>query len=305
MSRFLTNFAVYMKRRPRYKISIEDESRLETKAAFSASPLRWLFLGGVAVLSIMVLGVFVVFLSPLRMLLPGYLKESERAETEMQLLRLDSIRMAYEANASFLNNIIRVISPTTLAGASDGATVPESITAETDTIPKSMRTPLLSASKEEERFSAMMREREKYSISVIAPLAAESLMFSPLSEESVFKESSKGAFKGEVVTAKGAPICAIADGTVIAVSQTIRDGGSTIIIQHPKGFLSRCSRIGTVLVEPGDLVSGGQIIALSNKGNARKAEILNIEMWYNGDPLVPYDYIGDGMSAGSSGGLQD
>ncbi len=181
MSRFLTNFAVYMKRRPRYKISIEDESRLETKAAFSASPLRWLFLGGVAVLSIMVLGVFVVFLSPLRMLLPGYLKESERAETEMQLLRLDSIRMAYEANASFLNNMIRVISPTTLAGASDGATVPESITAETDTIPKSMRTPLLSASKEEERFSAMMREREKYSISVIAPLAAESLMFSPLS----------------------------------------------------------------------------------------------------------------------------
>ena len=116
-----------MKRRPRYKISIEDESRLETKAAFSASPLRWLFLGGVAVLSIMVLGVFVVFLSPLRMLLPGYLKESERAETEMQLLRLDSIRMAYEANASFLNNMIRVISPTTLAGASDGATDRKSV----------------------------------------------------------------------------------------------------------------------------------------------------------------------------------
>lgn len=45
-------------------------------------------------------------------------------------------------------------------------------------------------------------------------------------------------------------------------------------------------------MEPGDVVSGGQIIALANQGNARKGEIISLEMWFDGDPVRPYDFIG-------------
>jgi len=272
-----------MKKHSRYKITIEDESRLENLAEYSATSLRWAVFGIATALFLMISGALTAFLTPVRNLLPGYLKESERTASEMQMLRLDSLRMAYEKNAAFLDNIMNVIKPAEYTA---------------DTVEMKMADPptldsILPTSGDEERFVAMMREREKYNISILAPLAAESLMFAPVNDESVFTDTSRKSLKGEVVMAKGSTVATIADGTVIAVSQTIRDGGSTIIIQHPKGFLSRISRLGTVLVEPGDIVTGGQIIALSNQGNARKGEIICIEMWRNGDRLVPYDYIGD------------
>lgn len=272
-----------MRKHTRYKIAIEDESRLETVASHTASSGKWIFMGAAAAVAVMALGAFLVFLTPVRTLLPGYLKESERAAGEMQILRLDSLKMAYETNALFLDNIINVLNP---------VDTPIDTTAAPSTVPLSPDS-LLPTSEEELKFVEMMRERDKYNISVVAPLAAESLMFSPVNEESVFTESSKNALRGEVILARGVPVTAIADGTVIAVSQSIREGGSNIIIQHPKGFLSRLSRLGTVIVGTGDKVTGGQVIALPGKGNARKGELIYVEMWHNGEPLVPYEYIGD------------
>ncbi|MDE6533508.1 MAG: M23 family metallopeptidase [Muribaculaceae bacterium] len=276
-----------MKPRSRFKIVLIDESRLETVADYSASPLKWTFLGGLFLLASIVFGALVVSITPARNLLPGYLKDSERSANQMNLLRLDSIRMAYETNATYIENLLNVINPhisRTDTSSLSALTTPLS--------PDS----LIPTSPEELNFVTMMREREKYNISVIAPLAAESLMFSPVSDDAVFTEKSRLSTRAEIVMAKNSSIAAIADGKVIAVSQSIRDGGSSIIIQHPKGFLSRCSRLGTVLVEPGDMVTGGQIIALSNKGNGKKGEIICIEMWHNGDSLVPSEYIEDRQS---------
>lgn len=271
-----------MKKRSRYRITIEDESRLEKLGDYSATSLKFFLIGIVAVLFLMISGAMIAFFTPLRTLMPGYLKKSERAASEMQLLRLDSLRLAYETNAAFLDNIMNVLGPSDL---------------EKDTAAVKMTYPptldsLLPTSREEQRFVALMREREKYNVSVLAPLAAESMMFTTVSDESVFKEESKENYKGEIVLARGATVASVADGIVIAISQTIRDGGSTVIIQHPKGFLSRLSRLGTVLVETGDAVTGGQVIALCNSGNGRKGEIIGIEMWRNGDRLIPYEYVG-------------
>ena len=271
-------------RRHAYKVTIEDESRLENVASFSASVPVWVIRAAIVALVLMAVGACILFLSPARRLMPGYLRDSERTETEMQLLRLDSLRMAYETNQAFLSNIMNVFYPP-LSEPID--------TAVTASSPRFATDSLLPTSREEEKFVNMMREREKYNISVIAPLAAESLMFSSINDEGVFSQDSRNELRASFIMPKGATVASIADGTVIAVSQTIRDGGSTIIMQHPKGFLSRISRLGTVLVSAGDVVSGGQIIALSNRGNARRGEIVNIEMWYNGDPLVPYEYLGD------------
>jgi hypothetical protein len=276
-----------MKTRTRYKLTIEDESRLENVVLFSASPVKWTLIVLLALLCIIGIGALLVSLSPARYLLPGYLKESERAATQMQLLRLDSLRNAYETNVAFLDNLKNVLNPNPTpidTSALSSLTTPLSADS------------LLPTSKAEENFVAMMREREKYNISVLAPLAAESLMFSPVNEESVFTATSRTATRGEIILAKGSPVAAVADGTVIAVTQSVRDGGSAVIIQHRKGFLSRLSRLGSILVEAGDVVTGGQIIALSNRGNAIRGEHIFVEMWHNGTSLVPYDYIGDSHS---------
>lgn len=278
-----------MKAKSRYRITIENESRLENVARISASPLKFAAAAVAVIIAFMLLGAFILYVSPAHSLLPGYLKDSERAESEEQHMRLDSLQMAYDANEAFIANIMSVLN-------TDRETTPTVIAEPSDSLPI-LSDSIMPTSQEELNFVAMMRERDKYNISVIAPLAAESLMFSPVNDESIITNDSKNSTKAKVVLSKRAPVMAIADGTVISVSQSVREGGGTaVLIQHSKGFLSRCSRLGTVLIEPGDKVAGGQIIALTASGNARKNEVINIEMWHNGTPLVPYEYLGDSGS---------
>lgn len=204
-------------------------------------------------------------------------------------MRLDSLQLAHQHNEAFMANIMNVIDTDRENATFSPADVKNTVDAISDSI--------MPTSQEEMSFATMMRARDKYNISVIAPLASESLMFTPVNEESIITDDSKKSTKAKVILSRQTPVSAIADGTVISISQSIREGGGiAVIIQHPKGFLSRCSRLGTVLIEPGDKVSGGQIIALTGSGNARKNELINIEMWHNGTPLVPYEYLGDSNS---------
>lgn len=270
-----------MKLRRHFKLTVEDESTLENRLTVSASMLKWVLSGVVVLLSAMICGAFLLLISPAKRLLPGYLKESERAASEMQHLRLDSLRNAFLNNERYIDNVMEILEGNPIS--------PDS----TARVPSSGSDSLLPPSAEERRFVSLVRDREKYNVSVIAPLAAESMMFNPLNDESIISQASKGKKKAEVVLASGSTVAAIADGRVISVSQSVREGGgSAVIIQHPKGFLSRCSRLGSVLVEVGDEVSGGQIIAVQNSANALKEEIVTVELWHNGTPLSPSDYIG-------------
>ena len=278
----LQHFKEKMKLRTRFKLTVEDESTLENRLTVSASVLKWVLVGVAGMLLAMACGAFLLLVSPAKRHLPGYLKESERAASEMQHLRLDSLHNAFLNNERYIDNVMEIlegrpISPDTAAR-----------------IPSSGSDSLLPPSVEERRFVSLIRDREKYNVSVIAPLTAESMMFNPINDESVISKASKGKRKAEIILAKGSTVAAIADGRVISVSQSVREGGgSAVIIQHPKGFLSRCSRLGSVLVEVGDEVSGGQIIAVQNTTNALKEEIVSVELWHNGTPLSPSDYIGD------------
>lgn len=274
-----------MNLRKRYKLTVEDESSIVNIAQHSAPLYKWALAAVLVFLSAAVAALLIIIFTPLHSLLPGYLKDSERTATEEQHLRLDSLLEVYDNNALFLDNIRNVLNPQPITRDTTLSHLPLSSDS------------LMPTSVEEQRFMSMMREREKYSISVIAPLAAESLMFSPVNEESVVAENSKKSTKAEILLARGATVSAIADGTVIAVSQSLRDGGgSAVIIQHHKGFLSRCSRLSNVIVEPGDVVYGGQIIAAPANGNALRSQSVIIEMWHNGESLVPYEYLGDSNS---------
>lgn len=278
-----------MRTKKRYTLILEDGSRLEKIIQVSASPMKYIIAGVIIALFLMFIGAILVGFTPVKNLLPGYLKDSERAATEEHHMRLDSLQQIYETNAAYISNIMSVLNPAitnrdTAAKPSEVSQIDVPFSADS----------ILPTSYEERKFLSMMREREKYNISVIAPLAAESMMFTPVNDESVVTDKTKDAVKAEIILSKGSPVAAIADGRVIAVSQSVREGGGTaVIIQHSKGFLSRCNRLGTLLVEPGDLVTGGQIIALTASGNSRKNEIITIEMWHNGNQLIPYDYLGD------------
>lgn len=272
-----------MKAKKRYRIAIEDESRLREVASVSVSPAM-LWAGGiVSALLLMSFTAVVIMATPIRTLMPGYLKNGERTEAKQGLLRIDSIRDAYRTYDLYVSNILSLLD--TDRAPSDSI----QLTTTPNELPPDS---LLPASPKEIEFITRMKDREQYNVTILAPLAADQLRMYPVASGAVVAEQSASATKPRILTPKGRPVCAAADGRVLAIQNPAPEGGSAIVIQHDSGFASRYSHLGTPTVSPGAHVDGGSVIAQAASGGAVGAGYFFVEMWYDGNPVEPARYLG-------------
>lgn len=268
------------RRRKDYHITLEDDAHLARVARWRITPLR-VALAAVAALVVMCgLGVVIVFTTPLKRMLPGYLKESQRTQSEDTYQRLDSLQEAYARNEAFMANIMNVLDTDRTPADS------LSVSRQTATVTSDS---LLPPTSREKKFMHQMQEREKFNITVLAPLAAESMLLYPVSTEGIPTAATRHSQRPSVVIARGAAVNAIADGTVLSLVRSPK--GASILIQHSKGFISRISGVANPLVGEGEKIIGGQAIASAGSGN------ICVELWHNGEALVPFDFISPHPSA--------
>lgn len=264
------------------KISFTDEARLQTLASFTLTPARAVaVLTGLLLVTLLV-GYLLVLLTPLKTLIPGYFRESQRATTEEALLRVDSIREAYLRNEAYIANLTSIFDASRPAEANLNDTLSPLVGAEEKLLP---------ASPQETSFVRMMQEKEKFNISVVAPMAAEGMLFYPVSDEGVVASDSREALQSRIILPDGASIMAVADGVVIASFYDHKSAGYSLLIQHDNGFVSRYSALGTPLVGEAESVNGGQVLALPpSPRKGRPAEVW-VRLWHDATPLKPFDYI--------------
>lgn len=278
-----------MKRHPKYRIRIEDESRLENLADISMSPLSLVSAIGAILLVFLLIAGVIVTVTPIRTLLPGYLKQSERSATEDNILRLDSILTVYHHNQEYLDNVLKAFN-TNRIPATDSIMMAAGLH---EMSPDS----LLPSSPLEQKFVNAMEERERFNISVLAPLAADGMMFSPLSDSGIFTAASRTEKKGIVIVPGDDAVKSVADGSILASYYSPAECGYVVIIQHSKGFVTRISHLGATMVSAGDSVIAGQVLSLGPTADSKGKHYLEVMMWHNGVPIVPYDYIGNPESS--------
>ncbi|MDE6291308.1 MAG: M23 family metallopeptidase [Muribaculaceae bacterium] len=272
-----------MKAKKRYRIAIEDESRLRQVASICVSPAR-LWIGIIAAVVLLVaFTAIIIMATPIRTLMPGYLKKGERTEAKEGLLRIDSIRNAYAVNNLYLSNILTVLdTDRTPTDSLLNETTPNELPPDS----------LLPTSPKEIEFITRMKDREQFNVSILAPLAADQLRIYPVAAGATIAEQSSGATKPRILTAKESPVMAAADGRVLAIQNPAPEGGSAIVIQHDNGFASRYSHLGTPAIAPGAHVDGGSVIAHGASGGAIGSGYFFMEMWYDGNPVEPARYLG-------------
>lgn len=270
------------RKKTKIRIRIENESTLSTLTDSSLSRWKIAFFFFIFIILSIAAGSLIVYITPLRTLLPGYLKENQRSATEDNLMRLDSLRAVYETNQRFIDNYLRVTDISRIPTDSV-ALKPDSVVPISDS--------LMLPSERERHFVARMEEHERFNISVLAPLAADGMDFSNVSEAGIFTSASKDSQIGEVIVPMDEEVLSVADGTVIAVYYSRNENGYVIIIQHPRGFISRYSRLGSPLTVMGETVEPGQIIASAPFPDRFGKRIVDIRMWHNGLPVIPYRYL--------------
>lgn len=114
-----------------------------------------------------------------------------------------------------------------------------------------------------------------------------------ITKEFILPNTAKknGGHSGIDIAAKvGTPVKAAANGFVTLAGWT-SDLGNIIIVDHGNGYLSRYGHNSRLLVEKGDIINQGKIIAFVGSSGRSSAPHLHFEICKDGVALNPRDYL--------------
>jgi murein DD-endopeptidase MepM/ murein hydrolase activator NlpD len=95
----------------------------------------------------------------------------------------------------------------------------------------------------------------------------------------------------DIVSEPNEPVLATLEGTVTVATWSLTTG-YIIQVQHSHNLISMYKHNSSLLKKEGDHVSAGEPIAIiGNTGELSTGPHLHFELWYNGSPINPEDYI--------------
>jgi murein DD-endopeptidase MepM/ murein hydrolase activator NlpD len=117
-------------------------------------------------------------------------------------------------------------------------------------------------------------------------------LFSPMYGEVTAKfDFGKKHFGTDVAAPTNTPVKSVADGVVVFAEWAI-ETGYVVMVEHSFGLISIYKHNSSGLVSQGEIVKAGQVLALSgNTGELTTGPHLHFELWSEGNPINPEDYI--------------
>jgi murein DD-endopeptidase MepM/ murein hydrolase activator NlpD len=272
----------------RYQLVIRNEENFaeKTSVGFTYSKV---ILFSVILFSV----IFIISLFLSKTLLAKWF-DPRHAQIEMnrQLVQLkdqfDSLSVEVERKDQFILNFQRVLSGDT----SEFKDPAEIMNAET------RQSARQEEGKTEPTDSAFRREFEKSDLSLVSLTSVkyrelqETFFFSPITGFiSDRYDMKRGHYGVDVVAKTNEAVKNVADGSIIFASWT-QDAGYVIMIQHRGNLISVYKHNAELLKKVGTFVNAGEIISIvGNSGEMTDGPHLHFELWYNGNPLNPEDFV--------------
>lgn len=277
------------KLRNKYRLVIINDITFDERFSAFLTPLN--VIAGFALLFAIIAGMVVslILFTPLKEYIPGYSDTNMRLNALNAALKADSLEKAQDQYHAYFVNLQQIL---------DGTIGNDSTNIEGDGQTKVYTDLDFSVSKEDSLLRAEIESQERYALSAQNATSAAFvglpgvLFFTPIrgTVTSSFN-AAIGHLGVDVAAQEGEAVKAVYDGTVISASFT-SDGGNVIQIQHTNNLISIYKHNSALLKNVGDQVSAGESIAIiGNTGELTDGPHLHFELWYNGSPLDPQDFI--------------
>ena len=268
-----------------YKISSVDKSSLNENIVGSFRGYQFLVYS-IYLVSVVILIVFLLTAyGPLQHLLPTstYFKKSELIEL---ILKVDSLEQDLVLKSQYMIDVNKIMA---------GELVDSFMIVKNDSsiIFQNLD---LKTSKEDSVLRELVQSEDLYNIPISYQASRSSLedfvFFKPVEGvvTSDFDLSEKH-FGVDIVANTNASVKATLDGVVMFADWSVSNG-HTILIQHPENIVSVYMHNSSVTKSSNDLVKAGEVIGVvGNSGELSSGPHLHFELWQNGSPINPAEYI--------------
>lgn len=273
------------------KLSVTDSGDGSEKWYMYISPAR--ILVGVVSLVLIVVAIIVITIAytPIMDTIPGYPGRNSREMLIRGIMRLDSLEREMGNLTVYSDNIALIMEGKTPV-IRDVSRIGDSIEMQDKS--------LVAPNAADSALRARMEGAGPYNLAASAAAgrasaAAASDLVPPVQGlvQTHFSPVN-GRFGVQVVTTAGHPVTAVREGSIISSFWTPGEG-YVVQIQHPDNLVSIYKRLSEAHGSIGARVRAGEIIGVSGEtGNTDAGNAigpLEFELWYNGTPVNPENYI--------------
>ena len=230
-------------------------------------------------------GAALIIFTPLRQYVPGYPNSHDRDLAISNYLKVDSLERLVSQNDLYINNLRDILNG---HRTNPHVIVKDSI--KQDEKKRQVRIDTIHHTIDDDQFNVRYIEDETVLPTVLSTIKMH--FYCPLKGDITNPHSPETGHYGiDIVSNAKDPILSVLDGTVIMAGWTL-EAGYVIIVQHRNNIISQYKHNSFLLKKIGDHVRAGEPLGIiGNTGEYTTGPHLHFELWQNGTPLNPTDYI--------------
>ena len=269
----------------KYRLVLRKDETLEEVGSYRLTLLNIYILLSSFVILAMTLMVVVIFFTPLKHLVPGYGEPSQHPDYIRLTKKMATLESELQSYKLYYENFNRLIS------LSDSSAAPsKNYTSKVKPIQKDTTVaPTQVSNGSPVKYETPVNASPKSSI--LNPADYRYLMPPISGVISSYFDPEKDHLGVDILAPHDTPVKAIWDGHVIMADWTL-ETGYTIGIQHNDDMVSFYKHNATLLKKNGAFVRAGEAVAIiGNTGKLTSGPHLHFELWLQGKPVDPTNYI--------------
>ncbi len=270
----------------KYRLIVYNDNTFEEVWYLRLSRLNLIVLLGISFFTFVTLLIVLIAFTPIRELIPGYPSGEMRRDMIINNIKIDSLEYEMSIREQYYYNLKAIINgeePQDVMNTNDSTIRYNEIEFTKSAYDSILRQQI----EKEEQFNLILTEEINSPIDFsrthfFVPL--KGIVTNPFNIE-------KNHFGIDIVSAPNKVVSAVLPGTVTLANWTL-ETGYVIQIQHDNNILSVYKHNSVLLKKAGNFVKAGEAIAIvGNSGELTTGPHLHFELWHNGKPLNPEDYI--------------
>ncbi len=269
----------------KYRLVVLNEDTFEERISLKLTRLNVFVLVSLSAILLVLATLILIAFTPLREYIPGYSSTALKKQATELTFTADSLQQIITMNDKYYESIKKVLQGDVSKVDFNRDSIIQAVKLEVNEVD-------LRPNQEDSILREKVDKEDKYNLFESATSGTNFVLFPPvngtISEPYNLKEKH---YAVDLVVAKNTPIKATADGSVIFAEWTA-ETGYVIILEHSQGLLSVYKHNGSLTKTQGDLVKAGEVIATSgNTGDYTTGPHLHFELWNNGYPINPTNFI--------------